>query len=351
MDIGVGLDPTLGLNWDEQRTIVREAAELGYTSAWSNSNATGRDSFLICAHWWNASTAVVPEGIETGIAVVPAPAWSAPTLASSAATVGDLTGGRFILGIGTGSSYTEAFRRSYDLPEMPPISTMRDYLKIVRGMLAGEKVDYQGKVISIHGLSLGFKPPKVPVYLAALGPQMMRLAGEAADGVCLNWCSVDQVAWSRELVTEGARKAGRDPSEVKISEWIRVCVDDDVDTARKALAKATLGYAIARPGSPKTMGYRGHFGRMGFEEVLTELEARRDRGEKEEDLANDLPDDLLLKVGYFGKPDGAAAAFARLAEGLDLRTVRVVAARPGIDSVRAVIRACAPKEVTSAVRV
>lgn len=338
MEIGIGLDPTLNLSWDEQRIIVKEAAALGYTSAWSNSNATGRDAMHVCSQWHGAS------GLATGISVVPAPAWSPAALASCAATVGDLTGGTFSLGIGTGGSYTEAFRRSYGLPEMPPIATMRDYLTILRGLLAGERIDYDGKVLSMHGLQLGFKPPRVPVYLGALGPQMVTLAGQAADGASLNWCSADQVAWSRERMNEGAAKAGRDPASVKLVEYIRICVDDDEEVARKALAKATLGYAIARRGSPKTMGYRGHFGRMGFEDVLTELEDRRDRdGTKEEELAEELPAELLLKTGYFGKPAGAAAHFRKLAEGLDIAIVRVVNARPGIDATRAVIQACAPK--------
>ncbi len=296
----------------------------------------------VCAQWHAAS------GLATGISVVPAPAWSPVTLASCAATVSDLTGGRFSLGIGTGGSYTEAYRRSYGLPEMPPIATMRDYLTVLRGLLAGERVDYDGRVLSMHGLQLGFKPPHVPVYLGALGPQMVRLAGEAADGASLNWCSAAQVAWSRERLNEGAARAGRDPGSVKLVEYIRICVDEDEEVARKALAQATLGYAIARPGSPKTMGYRGHFGRMGFEEVLTKLEEWRDvNGAKEEELAEGLPPQLLLKTGYFGKPAGAAAHFRRLAEGLDVAIVRVVNARPGIEATRAVMRACAPAAVAA----
>ena len=110
------------------------------------------------------------------------------------------------------------------------------------------------------------------------------------------------------------------------------------------LARATLGYALARPGASKEAGYRGHFGRMGFEAALTDLENRRDAGAKTEELVERFPAELLLKVGYFGKAAGAGPAFRKLSEGLDTTIARVVPSRPGdIESVRAVMAACAPK--------
>ena len=89
----------------------------------------------------------------------------------------------------------------------------------------------------------------MPVALGALGPKMLTLAGEAADGAALNWCTPEQVAASREIVAKGAQAAGRDPSEVAMIEYIRICVDDDVDAARRAFTKALMGYALAPPGA------------------------------------------------------------------------------------------------------
>src|SRR6266508_4649414 len=152
----------------------------------------------------------------------------------------------------------------FGVPAYKPIGMMREYLTVLRKLLAGESVEHEGTAIHLHGVQLGFQPPHVPVYLGALGPQMVRLAGEAADGVALNWCTAEQVAQSRELVGEGAHKAGRDPSEVSVHEYIRICVDDDEEVARRAFTRAMLGYALARPGVSKELSYRGHFGRMGF---------------------------------------------------------------------------------------
>jgi hypothetical protein len=83
---------------------------------------------------------------------------------------------------------------------------------------------------------------------------------------------------------------------------------------------------------------------MGFDEVLTGLESRRDRGATEGELARIFPDELLRRVGYWGKPEGAREAFLRLAEGLDIAVVRLVPA-PGndLDAARLAFRACAPK--------
>ncbi len=346
MDIGIGLDHSLRLGFPEQRTLIHEAVELGYTSAWTPAAAVSRDAFHICAQW-SAAAGPPGGGFTTGISVVPAPMWTAPTLAMQAGTVGELTGGRFILGIGSGSIDNPAVRASFGLTGYPVISGMRDYLITLRGLLAGEAVDHDGKAVTLHGVQLGFRPPRVPVYLAALGPQMLRLAGEASDGALLNWCAPEQIAWSRERVAEGARRAGRDPGEVQIVEYIRICVDEDEDVARRALARATIGYATARPGVSKDRGYRGHFARMGFDDALTELEARRDRGASEDELVEAFPTDLLLRAGYFGKPAGAASAFDALARGLDVAIVRVVPARSGIDAVRAVMQACRPALVTA----
>jgi alkanesulfonate monooxygenase SsuD/methylene tetrahydromethanopterin reductase-like flavin-dependent oxidoreductase (luciferase family) len=174
---------------------------------------------------------------------------------------------------------------------------------------------------------------------------MLRLAGELADGVCLNWCAPEQIAWSRERIAEGARRAHRDPVQIQVVEYIRVCVDPDVDVARRALARSTMGYALGQ-GIPtareRQWGYRAHFERMGYTAVLAELDHLRQRGATPAEVADACPPAFLKHVGYYGTPEGAAAAFRHLAVGLDVALVRVVAARPGIASVLTTLQACRP---------
>ena len=346
MDIGVGLDATLNLSFPEQAELSQEAARLGYTSIWT-PEGTGQDSFQLCAHRWAASRQVVSEGLTTGIAVSPVMYRTPVAFAMSGGTLSQMTDGRFIMGIGSGGVYRPRSRRSLGLPRLSALSMMRDYLATVRQLVAGEQTDYRGEVVTLRGARLGISPPpRTPVYLGALGPEMLRLAGELADGVNLNWCTPEQIAWSRQRIAEGAARTGRDASEVKVAEYIRVCVDDDLDTARRAFARSTMGYALGQSvptERERGLGYRAHFERMGFTEELADLDLMRERGASSEEVADAFPVEILQQVGYYGPADGANAAFRRLAQGLDMAIVRVVAARPGVDSVLEVMRACRPE--------
>ena len=95
------------------------------------------------------------------------------------------------------------------------------------------------------------------MYLAALGPQMLRLAGETADGVLLNWATPERIAVSRSAIDAGAARAGRAPGAVPMTMYIRVCIDDDVAAARQAFGTQVLGYAMGRPGIPQQRGLPG----------------------------------------------------------------------------------------------
>jgi alkanesulfonate monooxygenase SsuD/methylene tetrahydromethanopterin reductase-like flavin-dependent oxidoreductase (luciferase family) len=301
VEIGLGIDTRFALAEDDQRTLAREAAALGYTSLWTPIGNT-REPFDTCTLWHEAS------GLATGIAVAPLSAWSITDLGAVSKDTHRRCEGRFTLGVGSGRMANA------------PIRVMRDAIGALRQRLEG-----------------------VAIYLGALGPQMLRLAGERYDGAALNWCSVEQVAWSRERVAAGARAAGRDPGAVCIHEYIRVCVDDDERATRSAFAKMVMSYALARPGADRTKGYRGHFERMGFDQALTGLEARRASGANDDELAAPFPDELLRRVGYWGRPDGARGAFLRLAAGLDIAIVRLVpAGRNDLAAARLGMEACAP---------
>ncbi len=351
MEIGVGLDPTLGLDWGQQRDVSQEAARLGYTSIWT-PEGNGQDSFHLCVQRWQATTEVLSEGLTTGIAVSPVMYRTPLSFAMEGGTVSDITGGKFIMGIGSGAAYRPQARAALGVGRMSALALMRDYLTIVRGLVRGERVDYEGETATLKGMRLAMRPaPQTPVYLGALGPRMLEMSGELADGASLNWCTPEQIAWSRERVAKGAERVGRDPSEINIAEYIRICVDDDIDAARIALAKATMGYALGASvptERERQLGYRAHFERMGFADELAELDRMRTDGASRDEVAEAFPAEILLSVGYFGKADGAASAFARLSEGLDTAIVRVVAARPGVDSTLAVMRACKPDMVRAA---
>jgi alkanesulfonate monooxygenase SsuD/methylene tetrahydromethanopterin reductase-like flavin-dependent oxidoreductase (luciferase family) len=344
--IGVGLDARLGLGLAQLRAAAREASDLGFESVWTPAGGVP-DSFHLCAAWSQDT------GLRTGISVVPAARmWTPLGLAAQAATLAQLSGGRFVLGVGTGG-YGPGFWESVRLPDRP-IAVMREYVTQIRALLAGDTVTTDPAAI-VSGsagwpsvASLGVADlPSAPVYLAALGPQMLRLAGEAADGALLNWATPDQITHSRAQIAEGCARSGRDPAAVTVSMYIRVCIDDDVAAARQGLATQVLGYALGRPGIPQTSGYRGLFGRMGFEAELRELEDRRDRGATLAELAAATPDEMLDAVGYFGPAAAAPAAFARLSTGLDEAIVRIITARPGLEPVTEAMTALYPARIRS----
>jgi len=287
VETGLGVDSRLGLSAGQLRDLGAEASALGYRSLWTNANVD-YDPIAMCVAWHERS------GLATGVSVAPIARNPAPVLALAARTAHELTDGKFILGVGSGS-VTER-----------PIAAVRAYVDEVRRTAKD-----------------------VPIYIGALGPQMLALAGRHAEGAALNWCTPAQVAWSRERVGPRA----------KLIEYIRMCVDDDVAAARQVLAKQILAYALmVRPSGAR--GYRSHFERMGFGHQLDELERKQAAGASEDELARAVPDEVVSAMGYAGPASGAAAAFEKLSQGLDVAIVRVLVVRSGnVDGVRATMRA------------
>jgi alkanesulfonate monooxygenase SsuD/methylene tetrahydromethanopterin reductase-like flavin-dependent oxidoreductase (luciferase family) len=287
VEIGLGVDSRLGLSAAQLRDIGPEASALGYQSLWTNANVE-YDPIALCVAWHERS------GLATGVSVVPIARNPAPVLALAARGAHELAGGRFILGVGSGSVSER------------PIAAVRAYVDELRKIAKD-----------------------VPIYIGALGPQMLALAGRHADGAALNWCTPAQIAWSRERVGP----------QTKLIKYIRLCVDDDVAAARLVLAKQILAYALmVRPSGAR--GYRAHFERMGFGRQLDELERKQAAGASEDELARAVPDEILTAIGYAGPASGAAAAFKKMSAGLDVAIVRVLVVRSGnVDGVRAVMRA------------
>jgi 5,10-methylenetetrahydromethanopterin reductase len=338
MIVGVGVDGRYGFSAAEHREIARSAAASGFGSLWTNAVGVP-DAFHVCALWAQAAAAAGGGPLRTGISVIGAPNWKPQSLAGQAATVGLLSGGQFTLGIGTGGAGVGP----------RPIATMADYLAVLRPLLDGQEVDYRGATMDVERFRLTGAFPPVPVYLAALGPQMLRLAGRAADGAAMSFATPEEISRAAAIVAAGAAAAGRDRGDVALSMYIRVCIDDDAELARQAFATTVLSYAMARPGADKRFAYRGLFTRMGYDAVLGDLEARRDGGASAAELARRAPEEMLHAVGYFGTAAGAAARFAALSAGLDETIVRYVAARPGIEPLLATMETLSPRAVAGAV--
>jgi|SRR5215472_8739424 len=338
MEIDVGLD-SLALPYDSEAEITAEAARLGYTRIWVGSVA---DPFQTCALRWSQTRAVVPGGVGTAIGVIPVGVRTPADLASSAAALSRLTGGRFVLGVGAGTVYEPAYRRAWGIEEDSSLALVRAYLETMRAFQAGESVTYKKAGLRYDGALLAGEPIRTPLYVGAAGPQMITLGGELADGVYLSWCTPDAVTSARARIADGAERAGRDPAEVTLAASARVCVDDDVAAARRALAAALLPYVAGWGAGGRPRAFRAGFERMGFAAEVAEIDRLSANGAGRDEIIEAFPDGMLRGLGYYGPAAGAVEAVRRQVAGADTAVVRIVPARPGADAIRAVLEAGRP---------
>jgi probable F420-dependent oxidoreductase len=209
--------PMDGFALPEHADLAREAERLGYTDTWSYE-ADGLDCFASLA------PVALATRMRLGTAIANVFTRGPATLAMSAASVADLAPGRFILGLGAGS---QPIVESWNGGRFAlPATRVREMVQVVRAALTGERVVFRGKTLSVDGFRL-VRPPAqpVPIYVAALRAGMLRVAGEVADGVILNWLSAADVPRVVAVVREAAARAGRDPAAVEITARLLVNVD------------------------------------------------------------------------------------------------------------------------------
>jgi 5,10-methylenetetrahydromethanopterin reductase len=156
-----------------------------------------------------------------------------PTLiAMETGALDELSDGRVVLGVGSGiGARVRATGLAYDRP----IAAVRDTVAIVRPLLRGEEVTYTGKVFSAHDVKLEYRPPRtdVPILMAAMGDQALRLCGEISDGLMVsNGCAPGYTERAVALVRAGAAKIGR-PAPATVVQYVPCTLRDDGDAARR----------------------------------------------------------------------------------------------------------------------
>lgn len=167
------------------------------------------------------------------------------TMGLQAATLQDLSGGRFLLGLGVANKTIAAWHGG---TFGRPLRRIREYVEIVRKVAAGERVEYRGEFYQTgNRFQLSWKPehPGLPVYIAGLGPKMTQLAGEIADGVVINMAPASQIRVIADRVRAGAAAAGRDPDKAEIIAKVWVSWHPDRNLARTNLRQMATFYTIA----------------------------------------------------------------------------------------------------------
>jgi alkanesulfonate monooxygenase SsuD/methylene tetrahydromethanopterin reductase-like flavin-dependent oxidoreductase (luciferase family) len=333
---GVNLDRTLATEPGDLVDLGIDAVQLGCRRLWVAARSF--DPFEIVR---TLSLRIVEADLEPphlGIPVISMTDWSSPSaLVSASAAMTSLTNGRFAFGVGVGHPRAEASR--YGEQDARPLAFAEEYLTAVRGLMRDTDVD--GASSSIEVRHAGTRP--TPVYLGALGPGMLRLGGRLADGVVLNWATADHVEWSRMKALEGADQVGRPHSEIRVLTQVRVCISDDVESARSILARQLVAMTLRSPIEPADRGYRAHIGRLGYGDLFADLAEMKQGGATADQLAARVPPGVLDTLGYAGPPDGAASAVSRLASGADEVILRVVpSGRSGIGFAHALSACMAP---------
>ena len=234
MRIGVSLqDPSGPSPMTTLRDELQRAADQGFASAWM-SNIFGVDALTALAVAGNQ----VP-GIDVGTAVVPTYPRHPAVLAQQARTVAAAVDGRLVLGIGLSHQIVIEDMYGYDFGR--PILHMREYLSILLPLLDGQPVSFIGETVRANiGLTTP-SPGRVPVVVAALGPQMLRLAGEQTDGTVL-WMTGPGMVRDHivPVITAAAEAAGRPSPRVVCI--LPICVTSDPDDARERAARVFAIY-------------------------------------------------------------------------------------------------------------
>jgi probable F420-dependent oxidoreductase len=265
--LGIVLSPFASEPVADFIAVAREAETRGYHTAWLGESS-GYDAIslmtLIASH---------TERIHVGSAVVPVQTRTPVVLGVSAASLGHVAPGRVALGLGLSSRTIVG--DWHGLPFGTSLRQIREAVQIIRLTASGERVNFEGTFYRVKNFRMTAPPPEKPlrVVLAALGPEMLELAGEIGDGVVLNWIPPETVPASIKHLEAGARRAGRTLDGFEVASFIRTCVTDDPTRVREALARDITGYAIVD-------AYASFFRAAGFGDEVEGVNAAWKAGDR-----------------------------------------------------------------------
>jgi F420-dependent oxidoreductase-like protein len=286
----------------EDVDFVVEAERLGAHSVWV-PEAWGQDA-LTPLSYLAARTA----SIRLGSGIVQVGARTPANLAMAAMSLQTLSGGRFLLGLGT--SGPQVMEGWHGVRFASPLAATRETIEIVRRVAAGERLEHHGRVYDLPlpggpGLAIRsmLPPAPVPIYIAALGPKNLALTGELADGWIGNAFLPEHAGEAfLPFLHEGAARAGDGRRLADLDLLIPVAVEftDDVD---EAAARHARGYAftIGAMGSKDTNFYNAAFARQGFADDVAAVQDLWLAGRREE-AAERVPVDIGLKTNLLGTP-------------------------------------------------
>lgn len=281
-----------GLNY------VQYAENRGFEAVWQAESRLVRDAIVPMAAY-----AAVTDRIKVGSGVINNWTRNIGLLASTFLTLDDLAPDRIICGIG---AWWDPLAKNVGIDRKRPLLAMRETVIVLRKLLNMERVTFHGSFVNVEGIELdvvhGRKEPRaVPIMIGATGDQMMELTGELADGVVLNYCvSPSYNERALDLLTQGARKAGRKLEDIDRPQLIVCSVDHDHDRAIDTTRELLTQYLAQQPHIAKASGVES--------EVVHEIQsilgwpATREQIQKAKHL---VPEDLITRITASGTPQEA----------------------------------------------
>ncbi len=295
---------------DESVARAVAAERLGFESVWSTQMPDARDAALVLAAYANHT-----KRIKLGTGVLPIYTRHPTAMAQMAATLDELSGGRFVLGVGI--SHKVTVEGMWGLRLESPVEAMREYLTIVRTVLRDGGCAFEGRHFTARMAYSAPRRADLPIVISALNPRMLELAGELADGIVLYMCSP---AYVRDhivpAVRAGRQKTGRDLEGFDIVAAVPVSLTSDRAAAHDVFRKTVARYA-ALPYYRKMMDASGLQEELEQdrvdERVLDELAGIGDEGRVRDAVARYREAGVTLPaVGPFGGHGGAKGFEATL---------------------------------------
>lgn len=327
--MGVTAASLMTLGPDTAFGAAAQAIDLGYSSFWT-AETVGLEAFGLLG-----AIGQTAPGLDLGTGVLALQLRTPPLLAMGAATLQALHPERRIM-IGIGISSPVVTTRWHGATYgAHPLAQVREFITLLRECLSGDKVDFAGDHYQVKGFRLGVRlgERRPEIVLGALGPKMLRLAGELADGVLLNYLPASHVPWSIEQVRAGSADAGRRPEDVPTYAYVHAGVCDRagaVDKARRDL----FSYAVVD-------SYAANFTRAGYGDAVNAVREAYAAHDRDAALAA-VSDEMVDGIDMLGDADTVTAGVrAYIDAGVDHPVLMLLPWGPDRDKVIAETMAAA----------
>ena len=283
---------------DDLTYFSKLAEDLGYHSIWV-PEMWGRDAFSLISHM-----ASVTEKIKLATGIISVYSRSPALIAQSAATMDEYCGGRLILGLGISSVYLNEYWHGAKFEK--PIRRTLECVEIIRTILAGKRVNYDGEIFRLRNFKLLFEPlrSEIPIYIASMGPKNIELTSDIADGWIPYLCPVSLINERKEIFASSGRK-------ITVAPFLPAMVSDDQSESREIVREFVALYVCS-------MGdyYHKLVSSYGFGEEAGR--ARKLWSDNRAEAIKSISDELIDLVSVSGSPGEGRERLGAFAENSDL---------------------------------